>query len=329
MSSFESRGRSRTMLAAKGGRGVGIVVLAFVASFISPSLAKAQQAVQGFALERLYPSAPGAGWFVMDDLNIEGGLGGAVTLTTDYARQPLKVTSPDGAQHLSVVSIEALVDVGLAATYRRYRVYLNFPMPLAVTGTSGMLGPYQFTAPDVNIGTNPDSISDTRVGFDVRLLGEPAGLLRLGAGAQLIIPFGTRADYVTDGTFRGFIRGLVAGDVGRFSYAGQLGVHVRPLDDSPAPGSPAGSELVFGLSAGRRMSAGSGWMIAIGPEFYGETASFHSLFGETTGLEGLLTARFDAPGNGPHIRIKLGAGAGSVRAGAGGAARGGASGLPA
>jgi hypothetical protein len=41
-------------------------------------------------------------------------------------------------------------------------------------------------------------VSDPRIGFDIRLLGEPGGLLRLGTGAQLIFPNGNRSDYVTD-----------------------------------------------------------------------------------------------------------------------------------
>jgi hypothetical protein len=114
---------------------------------------------------------------------------------------------------------------------------------------------------------------------------------------------------VTDGTFRGMFRGLVAGDVGRLSFAGQLGLHLRPVDDSPAPGSPQGNELLFGVSAGRRVSVGNGWTVVVGPELYGETA-VHSLAGTATGFEGLLTGRFEGTGTGPHLRIKLGAGGG-------------------
>src|SRR3984957_8484784 len=53
------------------------------------SLADAQQQPSGFAVERLYQSAPGGGWFVMDDLDMTGRLGGAVSLTSGYARNPL------------------------------------------------------------------------------------------------------------------------------------------------------------------------------------------------------------------------------------------------
>jgi hypothetical protein len=299
MSSSESHGRS-------GG-------LRFLAALLISTVwaadAEAQQQPQGFAVERLYPSAAGGGWFVMDDLDFNGGFGGAVAFTAGYSRKPLEVTSPDGTRHLFLVSDEAFVDVGVSATYRRCRVYLDFPMPLRVTGNSGVVGPYQLTAPSVGVGTNPDTISDARAGFDMRLLGKPESALRLGVGAQLVFPSGNRADYVTDGTYRGMVRFLAAGDAGRFSYAGQLGLHVRPLDDAPAPGSPGGNELLFGLSAGRRFSVGTGWAVVIGPEVYGETA-FRSLFGGATGVEGLLTGRFERPGEGRRVRLKLGVGRG-------------------
>ena len=111
-----------------------------------------------------------------------------------------------------------------------------FPSLFWSAGTSGTLGPYQFTAPSLTLGTNPDTVSDTRIGFDVRLFGEPGGLLRLGAGAQGYIPSGNRADYVTDARYRGMFRFLAAGDAGAFRYAGQLGIHVRSLNEAPVPG---------------------------------------------------------------------------------------------
>ena len=89
-----------------------------------------------------------------------GRLGGAVSITSGYARNPLVITGPDGKQKLAVVSQEAFVDIGGAITHDRFRGYIDFPMPLLVTGTSGTLGPYQFTAPSVSLGTNPDTVSD-------------------------------------------------------------------------------------------------------------------------------------------------------------------------
>jgi len=277
------------------------------------SLAEAQVQPQGFAVERFYPSAPGSGWFVMDDLNMNGGWGGAIVLTGGYARNPLTVTSPDGTQRIPLVSDAAFIDAGVAGTYNRYRLYLNFPMPLSISGTSAPLGPYILNAPAVSLGTNPDTISDPRVGFDTRVFGSAESPLRLGVGAQLIFPSGEQADYVSDGTYRGMFRFLAAGDTARYSYAGQLGVHVRPLESSPVPGGPDGNELLFGVAAGRKFAPRTGWTAVLGPEIFGETAFQSFLNEEKTGVEGLLTGRFERNGTGPRLRIKLGIGHGIVQ----------------
>ena len=284
---------------------VGIFVVALSAP------AHAQQAAQGFAVERFYTSAPGAGWFVMDALDMHGGLGAAVALTVGYARDALRIT--EGSQRLAVVSKQAFLDIGGAVTYGRWRFYLNLDAPLDFKGQSGSLGGYSFSAPSVDLASHPDTLSDARIGVDLRLVGGPNGAFRLGAGAQLLIPNGNRADYDTDGTFRAMFRILFAGDGGFFTYAGQLGVHVRPLDDSPTPGSPEGSELLFGVAGGAKLPLGrTGTMdFVVGPELYGASA-FRSLFGSrTTELEGLLTLRLEGTADkGPQLRFKVGAGGG-------------------
>jgi hypothetical protein len=205
------------------------------------------------------------------------------------------------------VSEEAFADFGAAITHDRIRGYIDFPVPLVLSGTSGTLGEYQFTAPSVNFASNPDTVSDPRIGFDIRLLGEPGGLLRLGAGAQLIFPNGNRSDYVTDGKYRGMFRFLAAGDAGMFTYAGQLGVHVRTLNDAPVPGSPNGSEFLYGISGGRRFAGSNGWAVVAGPEIFGETA-FRAFFSGETGTEALLTGRLEHTGTNRNLRIKLGVG---------------------
>src|SRR5262244_1525373 len=138
-----------------------VIVISAALLFCSlSSVALAQQQAQGFAVERFYPSAPAGGWFVMDDLNMSGGLGGAVSFISGYSRNPLQVKNQGGTQQLTVVRDEAFAEIGVAGAYRRYRFYLNFPMPLLLDGTSGTVGPYQFTAPDVNVGSRPDTVSD-------------------------------------------------------------------------------------------------------------------------------------------------------------------------
>jgi hypothetical protein len=280
------------------------------------SRAAAQRPAEGFAVERFYPAAPGGGWFVMDDLDMRGGFGGAIALSGGYAYRPLRIATSDGSQHLAVVSGQAFVDVGLAFTVDRYRLYLNLNNPIAISGEDGTVGNYKFKAPSVDLGHTPDLLSDPRIGFDVRLLGSATSPFRLGAGIQVLVPNGNpsdnRPDYGTDGTFRGMARILFAGDVGHYTYAGQLGVHVRPLDDSPTPGSPRGSELLFGIAAGPRLPIGNASaVVVVGPELYGETA-FASLLGSTTtGLEALLTGRLEGAGDDwAQLRVKLGTGGG-------------------
>ena len=301
--------------------------LAFVALAVFQSWTgrvEAQQQAQGYALDRLYLSAPGGGWFVMDTLDMHGGLGGGMSLTTGYAHDPLRVRTTDGSQRLTAVSDEALADFAFAATYGRFRAYLNFDMPLTVAGRDGIVGSYQFMAPNsgqaftpsgVNPGTAPDTFADARVGFDARLMGSARSPLRLGVGAQLLVPTPNtvQSEYLTDGTFHAMGRLLFAGDVAAFTYAGQVGVHIRPLDESPTPGGPQGSELLFGVAAGPKFPVGKdhAMSLVVGPEVFGETA-FRSLFSSgATGVEGLLTGRLEGTADdGPQIRVKLGAGGG-------------------
>lgn len=288
---------------------LAIAVASVGVGMASGALAAEPQAARGFAVERFYPSAPGAGWMVMDDLAMHGGIGGALSVSGGYARGALRVT--DGVRSLRVVSDQAFTDLGMAVTYERVRVYLDLTSPIAVRGEGGVVGAYSFTRPVLDLGRNPDTLSDTRVGFDARLVGDATSRFRLGAGAQLFIPSGEREDYVTDGTYRAMGRALFAGELGRFMIAGQLGLHLRPLNDSPTPGSPRGSELLFGVAAGPRFAIGDTAALVVGPELYGETA-FRGFFGgQTTGLEGLLTGRLErARDDGPQLRWKIGAGGG-------------------
>lgn len=272
--------------------------------------AHAQQTAQGYAVERFYPSAPGGGWFVMDTLDLHGTLGGAASATVGYSASPVLVTN--GPQRLAVVSDDVFADLGFAVMFLdRFRFYLNFPMPLQVTGQSGVVGNYQYNAPNVTIGNNPDTIGDVRLGFDARLLGKPDGPIRFGAGAQLYLPSGNLFEYDTDNNYRGMIRLLLAGDIKAFTYAAQLGVHIRTRDDTPVPEAPQGSELLFGAAAGVRYPLFGQTFVVVGPEVYGATAFAAPFGGGTTAFEGLLGARIE--GRADHVsqvRVKLGLGAG-------------------
>jgi hypothetical protein len=267
--------------------------------------ARGQTPVQGFNAERLYPSVPGAGWFVMDSLDMHGELGGALSFSMRYARDPVRVSG------LAVVTDSAYGQIAGAITWRRWRLSAAFDYPVAVKGRSATLGGYHYTGPDVDLGSRPDTISDVRIGIDTRLLGEATDPFRLGLAGQLWIKSGLEEEYVTDGTYRGMVRLLFAGDVGWFAYAGHLGVHIRPRDDGGVPGAPRGTELLFGVAAGGKLPIGETYRAVLGPEVYGATA-FNGFFkSETTTAEALLSGRIEGTGStGAQLRFKLAGGFG-------------------
>ena len=294
----------------------GFFAVTLLACALFPRWAHAQQATTGFSVERFYPSAPGGGWFVMDNLQLGGKLGGSVALVGGYSREPMHVGPSDGSAESNVVSRQAFASVAMAVLFDRYRFYLNIDNPLLVRGKSGTVDGHRFVAPNVDLAKYPDKVTDFRIGVDALLLGDLKGPLRLGLGAQLFIPSGERATYVTDGTYRAMTRLLFAGDFGRFTYAGQLGAHIRPRNDSGVPDSPMGSELLFGLAAAPRFPlGGSGKLFAvIGPELYGETAFNAFLGSHTAGAEVLLAARLErTDDNGALQRFKFGFGEGIYR----------------
>ena len=281
------------------GLALGLLVAALGARAQTPA------AVDGFNIERLYPSAAGAGWFVMDSLDWHGGLGGVLSFSARYAHDPLRVSGTP------VVTDSAYGQISGSVTWSFLRFSFGFDFPLAVKGQGPTLGGYRYPAADVDLGSFPDTLSDVRVGIDARLIGEWDGPFRLGLGAQLWIPSGETAQYLSDGTYRGMVRVLLAGDAGLLTYAGHVGVHIRPRDDGGVPGAPRGSELLYGVAAGAKLFAAESSRAVIGPELYGATA-FNGFFKPgTRSTEALLSARWEETGTtGPQLRIKLGAGLG-------------------
>jgi hypothetical protein len=129
-----------------------------------------------------------------------------------------------------------------------------------------------------------------------------------------------QSNYLSDGppstsfgAYGAITRVLFAGDVSAFTYAGQVGFNLRTLDESPVPGAPRGSEALFGVAGGAKLSICDtcNEAIVVGPEIYGATAIRSVLGTDTTALEALLTGRLEGTGEeGPQLRLKLGTGGG-------------------
>ena len=284
--------------------------LAFILAFATPVAARAQKAAQGFSADRLYNAAPGSAYVVMDDLAMHGTLGGAMTTAVQYAHDPFHVPNGPSGGRLDVVTGQTFVNIGFAATYERFKIYANFVSPITSSGRSGVADGIEYRAPHLTLTSNPDTIADLRLGFNLRILGRWNGPFRLGLQFQLWVPSGDKSDYVTDGYYRAINRVLVAGDFDSWSYAAHLGIEDRTTIDL-VPGGPRGSEMLFGIAGGRSFGLAPRVAVAIGPELFGETA-FREFFGHyTTGLEALGTARLDfgAPLS-PRLRLKAAAGGG-------------------
>lgn len=292
-------------------RALALATAALLAAVASP--AGAEPLEQGFAVERFAPAPTGSGWMVLDDINLAGRLGAGISLTTSYARRPFSIQLPESGQRLSVVSHQAFTNVNLSVSYERFRISISLPSPIYTAGMSGVVQGHQFTAPAVDLGKYPDKISDARISVEARVSGSAGAPLRLGISASLWVPSGDRSLFETDGTWRGLARGLMAGDLGAFSYAGYLGLHARPLNEGQIAGVPRGSELVFGLGAGShfgidRASCLTGF---VGPELFAATA-LRDLFEEdTTAAELLWTAQLRrTSSDGSRTVVKIGWGNG-------------------
>lgn len=264
----------------------------------------------GFALERLAQAAPGTGGLLTDDLRQAGDLGGAAGFSLGYAYRPLR------AQGVDLVSSEALADLAVTVSYARFRFFASVASPLYLRGQSGAVNGVELVPPDVTLENHPDSLADARLGLSARLVGDAASAFRLGADAQLFLPTGAREDFQSDGTVRGLVRVLVAGNAGAIDWAGALGVHLRSLSDAAVPDGPRGSELQLSASAGVRLAAaGHEGALRLGPELFAVTALGSAFAPEATGLEALLAARFEGRRrDGVRYRLKLGAGFGLVPA---------------
>ena len=289
-------------------RALGASAALLVALTSSPS-ADAQQPAQGFAVERFYPSAPTGGWFVMDSLDMRGGLGGAMALTTGYSRAPLRIRS--GGTELPVVTDQAFVDFGFAATWNCFRLYLQMDAPLVDKGRSGIVGDSSFTGPSLDLGSSPDVLSDVRIGTDVRIDGDADSPFRLGVGAQLVVPSGERADYVTDGTYRAmgrvlFSRRARSRHLCRTARRARPSARRRRDAREPARQRAPLRHRRRSEAPDHRQRGDRHWTRNLRRD------CVSVLFGgTTTALEGLLGARIEETGtDGPQVRVKLGTGAG-------------------
>lgn len=235
--------------------------------------------IRGFGIDRFEPSEAGSRWFTLDSLDYEGNLRPAVRLVGDWNHEPQKLYAIDGS-HQALVSHQLSFHLGASLTFLdRFRVGVNVPFFASQKGETieRFDGTY--------VGPNEAAFGDVRVGAEARIVGEPRGPIRLGAGLRFWIPSGSPEKYTGDGKYKLEPHVDVAGEVTLFEYAAKIGYLRRGRHQSFVL-TPIGDELSFALAAGVRLlddalllgaEFDGGWAISDTGEIRDESTVFSSL----------------------------------------------------
>jgi OmpA-OmpF porin, OOP family len=266
-----------------------------LALVVASSQAVAQPTAPGFSVDRFDPAERGSDWFALDSLDLRGRLRPAVGVTLEWARKPLVLYGPDGAEQAAIVRDQLFAHVGAALVLAgRLRLGVNLPAAVHQAGETGMLDGVTYLPPDGG------ALGDLRLGADVRLLGQAGGPLTMALGARVHIPTGTRASYTSDGRARVAPHLAAAGDARGIAWAARAGVNLRRAYEGAT--AALGDELLLGAAIGWRALDGR---LLVGPELLA-ASSFEDFTGsKASAVELLLGGHFLAPGG-----LRVGAGVG-------------------
>ncbi|HMJ13015.1 MAG TPA: OmpA family protein [Polyangiaceae bacterium] len=271
---------------------VSIAAAAIV--LLTSSLGFAQE-LERFELNRFQPAPAGDRFF-----GVQGGDPASsgplrVMALGNYAYRPLVLYRDDGDERVgSVVSDQLLLHGAVAlGLFERLLLSVDVPIALVTDGDSPEADGLDIASP------SGSSLGDVRLGARVRVLGEAREPLELALGGYVWLPTGDEEKFAGDGKVRGLPALIAAGEVGRFAYAANAGVMLRPERQFAA--TQIGTELVFGAAAGVLFAKRK---LLIGPELYGSTTFDDAFQRDTTNLEAILGAKLRV---GPVV---LGAGAG-------------------
>ncbi len=263
------------------------------------------QQAEGFSLDRFEPAERGSEWFVLESLDLRGDSWLAAGVVGDWARKPLVLYRPDGAESRAVVSDQVFLHAGVSLiSFDRLRLALSVPIALYQGGDPGIAEGVTYRSP------SQASLGDVRLGADARLLGVYGRPFTLAAGVQVHLPTGRRDDYTGDGKVRVTPRVQGAGDLGPVTYAARLAFQYRGLDGDDA-GAVLGSELQFAAAVGLRLADRR---LVVGPEVYGGTVVSDSdafLDKRSTPVELIVGAHYLFA---DQVRAGLGLGPGLSRA---------------
>ena len=278
---------------------VGAAVLLLAAAAESRA-----QTASGVDLDRFNPSERGSDWFALDSLDFRGSLRPAIGIVGDYGYRPLVLYNPNGSIGSEIIRDQLIVHVGAALNlWERLRLAVDLPIAAWQDGAGGTVGGVTYPA------ATSGKIGDTRLAVDVRLLGTYGDPITVALGAQVFLPTGDQASYLSDGAVRVLPRLQIAGDAGPIAYA-LSGGYMYHAEASSFAGYPLGGELVGAAALGVRALDHA---LLIGAEATGSTVVTNSAaFGalRQTPIEGLLGIHGTVA---PDWRLGVGAGPGLTR----------------
>ncbi|HEX7604707.1 MAG TPA: thrombospondin type 3 repeat-containing protein [Polyangiaceae bacterium] len=280
----------------------------FVALGIAATLATSGTArAQGYLLDRFDPSERGSEWFAADSLDLRGKVRVATGFVGAFAYRPLVVQS-GGVTTTAIVEQSWVVHTG-ASVVLLDEVRLGFDLPLYAyqTGTTAVVATDFVEAPAA-----AQAFGDVRLGVTLRLFGKHGDAVTGAFSGLFYLPTGSPASYTGDGIVRGGGNLAVAGDVGTFTYAAGLGMHVRPELSGPAA-EGLGVEVRYSAAAGLRVLDGH---LVLGPEIFGAVVvsnAANDLTARSTPLEGVMGAHVTLGRAWTMFRIGGGAGGGLTR----------------
>jgi OmpA-OmpF porin, OOP family len=265
-------------------------------------LAAAQSA--GFSLDRFQPAERGSDWFAADSLDLRGSGRLLLGATGDWGYKPLVFYAQNGDERTAVVRNQFFAHLGADVLIAdRLRLGVNVPVAVYQSGDSATLGTTTYRS------SNATTVGDLRFAADLRLLGEYRGPVEFAAGVAVYLPTGSQAAFTGDGKVRLAPRLLLAGEVGAFVYAGQVGFLYR-ANDAGFAGAAMGNEVFVTAAAGLRVADER---LVLGPELYGSTnvTSGSAFFARRTSpFEVLFGAHYLATRD---VRVGAGFGPGLTR----------------
>lgn len=290
------------------------VVGAFALALGAASAARAQSANSGFQINRYEPSAAGEWSFWVDHPWYSSTRFFAAGITLNYGHNPVVAgrvnSSGTFVTSLSIIEHQVLTHIDLAGSFLD-RVLLTASLPVVLyesgTAAAGIV-------PSTGVG-----LSDPRLGFWVRLFGQPyQGPVSLSLGGNLWIPLRGFAEFSptsSDSSVRVLPKVALGGLTHHVLWSFSLGFLYRPqaqLGNAIDAGSTVGSEVQVGAAIAY---ADRERRFAVGPEaaFTGlltSVGSSQSRGTYSTALELLLGAHYNVK---KLIQLGLAGGTGVLR----------------